>query len=140
MIVAELQRSRSFSSEPQCLRLVQCHPRGGRRKPATLIEAVCIDFAGIEAARTQVGIAVRDARALGHAVEHRLRFRIRQQGARKLHEVGVHVVIGYRRADAIDVRSRHAAVRKASTALKPPNANEFDNAAPIGRRRAVFGT
>jgi hypothetical protein len=69
---------------------------------------------------------MRDAGALGHAVEHGAGLVVRQHGAGEGYESNMDVVCGHGGANAVD-EGAHEAVPKASTAFSPPKAKEFDN-------------
>ena len=90
--------------------LVEGHARAGRGEASALVEARGVEpgAALLGAGRVAVGVrlerrpAVRDAAALGHAVEHRAGA-LGQEAAGVLGEGGVNVVLGHGRGDGVDV-------------------------------------
>src|SRR4051794_31070377 len=89
------------------LGLEEAHANGGARELPRAIEAVAVGgdhrrFAGFE-----VGIAVLYLGALGHALEQQARLSLGQDLVGEAYKGVMHVVIGNRGSNPVDVGGRH---------------------------------
>ena len=115
-LAVEVQRVDRFHRQLRTRHLEPRHPRRCRRIGALDVEALGI---GAEAVRIEhrleVGKAVIDAGTRIHALEDRLVAAVGHHPAGELHECFVHVVIGDRGTDAVDMRLCHSVLLCAST-------------------------